>query len=129
MKVIVILAVSIVLWCMVSCPAVRDTPPTQSSSERQQQQLPAAQTVISSSNVSNDVREIIRPRCGSCHTSTLSTAKPGAVKIFDIAHEQWASTMTVAQLDKFKTRLNSLPENERSKIAEFVQQEKAKRGT
>ena len=95
--------------------------PTEKKPESMQMASP-----IAPANLSNDVREIIRPRCGSCHTSTLSTAKPKAVKVFDLAQENWAGTMSSQQLDKFLSRLNSLPESERSKVSKFVEQKKAK---
>lgn len=66
------------------------------------------------------VREVIRPDCGSCHTSTLSTAKPGAIQIFDLAHDTWYATMSNEQLLSFRNRLSKLDPLPRSHVAALV---------
>ena len=75
----------------------------------------------------DEVREIIRPDCGKCHTSSLPTAKPKAVQVFDLDKPEWASTMSVHQLEKFGNRLNGLSDTLKSKVMEFVGTEMARR--
>ena len=84
--------------------------------------LPAA-------TLSDEVREIIRPDCGSCHTSILPTAKPGAVRVFDLVKSDWQEGMTFEQLEKFKGRLARLGESERQKVEELVTIEQRRRSS
>lgn len=96
---------------MMSAPAGGDTPPLAGSY----------------ASLGDEVRELIRPRCGSCHTSSLPTAKPGAVKVFDLVHDRWAATMSEDELDSFASRLKNLPEAQRARVQRFVLEEKAGR--
>ncbi|HXG01649.1 MAG TPA: hypothetical protein VNL69_12715, partial [Bacteroidota bacterium] len=66
--------------------------------------------------------------CGSCHTSTLMTAKASAVRVFDLARETWASTMSPEQLESFGRRLRKLTEPARKKVEVFVEEELKRRG-
>jgi hypothetical protein len=75
------------------------------------------------SSLRSEVRELIRPKCGSCHTSTLESANPKACSIFDLAKDNWPSTMSVRQLGRFQNRLNSLPDSLKREVAEFVKRE------
>lgn len=47
-------------------------------------------------------REIVRPHCGECHTSSLPTAKPEAVAVFDFEREDWGAAMDADQLARFR---------------------------
>lgn len=82
---------------------------------------------VASASLRDEVREIIMPRCGSCHTSTLATAKPGAIAVFDLAHHEWPATMSIHQLERFEGRLKSLDDSLKAKIGEFVKTETASR--
>jgi hypothetical protein len=77
----------------------------------------------------DEVREIIRPECGSCHTSTLPTSKPGAVRVFDLVKSDWQEGMTSEQLEKFKRRVVHLGESARQKVEELVTREQRKRSS
>lgn len=77
-------------------------------------------TASTDSSLRDRVREIITPKCGSCHTSTLPTAKPKALKIFDLVRADWPSTMSARQLVAFNNRLNSLEKLEKEIIEKFV---------
>lgn len=71
--------------------------------------------------LSDQVREILLPDCGSCHTSSLPTSRPGAVKVFDFAMENWSSTMTHQQLDGLARRTISKYDSVKSKtISDFI---------
>ena len=56
-------------------------------------------------SLSNAVRELIRPDCGSCHTASLPTAKTAALEVFDLDKEAWSASMSVEQLESFGRRL------------------------
>ena len=71
----------------------------------------------------NEVREMIRPQCGSCHTSTLPTAKQKAVAVFDLAKEDWPTTISEKRFEAFKRRLSSLDNSQKEKVDRFVQEE------
>ena len=74
-----------------------------------------------------EVREIIRPTCGSCHTSTIPTAKPKALAVFDLKNDDWSGRMTVSQLKGFDKRLDKFNPSEKSKINKLLDAERAKR--
>ena len=80
-----------------------------------------------STSLRDDVREIIRPRCGSCHTSTLPTMKQKAVAVFDLAQDNWPNTMSASQLEKFKSRLRSLEDSLKIRVEQFVRDETTRR--
>lgn len=46
------------------------------------------------------IKEWIRSDCASCHTSTLSTAKPKALQVFDLKFTDWMSRMNKKQLEE-----------------------------
>jgi mono/diheme cytochrome c family protein len=81
----------------------------------------------SSATLRDEVRQIIAPKCGSCHTSSLPTAKPGAIKIFDLKRNDWPSTISSQQFEKFKGRLSGESDNIRKKIDKLVESELAQR--
>ncbi len=68
----------------------------------------------------NSVREIIRPTCSKCHDSSLSTAVPAALKIFDVTKDNWNETMSTKHLHSFKDRLTGLNEDDRKIVENFV---------
>ena len=54
------------------------------------------------------IKEWIRPECGSCHTSGLTTAKSKALQVFDLKFTDWMSRLNKKQLEKtFVSRLGS----------------------
>ena len=76
----------------------------------------------------NEVRELIIPDCGSCHTSSLATAKPGAIRVFDLAKEDWSASMSAEQLQGFQRRATgSVDEEGVRKIDDFLGAELARR--
>jgi len=70
-----------------------------------------------------NAREIIRPHCGTCHTSTLATAKPGAIRIFDLARDDWSSMITKDHLKGFERRLRDLNESDGKVVSELIRTE------
>lgn len=74
-----------------------------------------------------EVRSILRPGCGSCHTTGLPTAKPDAIAAFDFRDEAWSSPMTIEELEGLASRSKELGEVPRSKIELLVGAEIARR--
>lgn len=77
------------------------------------------------SELREKVREIISPRCGTCHTSTLPTAKPGAIKIFDLARDDWSSMITKDHFKGFERRLHDLNKRDGKMVSELIRTELA----
>ena len=98
------LAIGMICWVCNTPPMVKHEP------------VPAGQL----SFLRNEVRELIRPECGSCHTSTLSTAKPGAVEVFDLVNDDWSATMSGEELNSFRKRLRKLDDSSRTKVEKLV---------
>lgn len=74
-----------------------------------------------------DVRSILRPGCGSCHTTGLPTAKPAALAVFDFKEESWSAPMTIEELEGLAARSKDLGEVPRSKVELLVSAELARR--
>ncbi len=50
-------------------------------------------------------REGLDRNCGECHTSTLATALPRALRVYDLAQLDWSRRMSDAQLRDAEGRL------------------------
>jgi hypothetical protein len=103
-----------------SMDAVLESPNTQLTPRRDS--LSSGQS-LTMGEMRDLVREIIRPRCGTCHTSTLATAKPGALAIFDLARDDWSAMITKEHFPGFERRLKSLEEPDRAMVSRLVQAE------
>jgi len=68
---------------------------------------PAAKANAKSSQLEADVRELVEERCGKCHNSTRETAKPAALKVFDLKEADWTASMSDARLPIVIQRLKS----------------------
>ena len=68
------------------------------------------------------VRELVQPHCGRCHDSRLETAKPAALKVFDLKEEKWTASMSNAQLEKINGRFENVDVTpaQRKQVAEFI---------
>jgi len=67
----------------------------------------AAKAKAKSSQLDADVRELVEERCGKCHNSTRETAKPAALKVFDLKEADWTASMSDARLPIVIQRLKS----------------------
>jgi hypothetical protein len=77
-----------------------------------------------------ETRDLAKPECGSCHQSSLETAKPGAIAVFDLDAEDWASRMNADRLYEFLVRIDGdLDESTRPRVRAFLESELARRGT
>ncbi len=75
------------------------------------------------------MRAITKAHCGSCHQSTLPTAKPAALAIYDLDLPAWPATLSRAQLEGgFTRRLTARLDDEgKSLLRAFVAAEAGKR--
>lgn len=75
------------------------------------------------------VRADAKVHCGSCHQSSLPTAKPAALAIYDLDRDDWASMLTESRLrGGFPRRLNGrLDEGGRQQLRRFIESELALR--
>lgn len=89
--------------------------------------LPADELVA----VREQIRGHAKTHCGTCHQSTLPTARPAALAIYDLDRDDWASMLTEPRLrNGFPRRLNArLDEGGRQQLRRFIEAELALRGT
>jgi hypothetical protein len=79
--------------------------------------------------VREQVRGYAKTHCGTCHTASLPTAVPGALKIYNLDAEQWSSTLTSGQLrNGFPRRLTGrLDDDGKRQLRAFIEAELALR--
>src|SRR5713101_2623299 len=77
------------------------------------------------------VRAIIHEHCGSCHDGALSTAKPAALKIFDLREGDWTARMSDDQLTTVVGRVKgkNLPTRQQAQVAQLMKQKREERAT
>jgi len=68
----------------------------------------AAKASTKSSQLEADVRQLVEERCGKCHNSTRETAKPAALKVFDLVEDDWTASMSSEQLPRVIGRLKGV---------------------
>src|SRR5262244_4027860 len=68
------------------------------------------------------VRKLVEDRCGRCHNSTRETAKPAALKVFDLKEDDWTASMSDAQLPKVNGRFENVDVTpaQRKQVADFI---------
>jgi hypothetical protein len=74
-------------------------------------------------------REALRPSCGKCHDSKLRSAKPAALKQFDLQQADWSAQLKTEQLDHLAGRFDGfqVPPEKRSIVQTYLDAEKARR--
>ena len=79
--------------------------------------------------VRDRIRVEAKTHCGSCHQSSLPTAKPAALAIYDLDRDDWATMLTAARLQNgFPRRLNArLDAPGREQLRRFIEAELALR--
>lgn len=67
--------------------------------------------------------------CGQCHIASLPTARPAALRIYNLDAAEWSSTLTAGQLrNGFPRRLNAqLDEDGKRVLRTFIEGELALR--
>lgn len=73
--------------------------------------------------VDASVRQLVEKHCGSCHDGAQDTAKPAALRVFDLREESWTARMSTEQLKKVigRTRNIQLTDDQRREIEDFIQ--------
>jgi hypothetical protein len=90
----------------------------------------AAKVNAKSSQLDAAVRQLVEERCGRCHNSTRETAKPAALKVFDLNKDNWTASMADRQLPIVLDRLKSVnvaPEK-LGQVEEFINGKLEERG-
>lgn len=73
---------------------------------------------------------VLAQHCAPCHDSSDPEGKPQALDVFDLEQPQWWITMSDAQLEEARLRVQELgaaTEEERGRVAGFVETELARR--
>lgn len=71
-----------------------------------------------------DAAAVLAAHCSPCHDAEDPEAKPAALKVFDIRQPQWWITMSDAQLEETRTRVQELgaaSEDDRRTVTAFVE--------
>jgi hypothetical protein len=90
---------------------------------------PKALTPSAHAAARDEVRGYAKTYCGTCHQSSLPTAKPAALAIYNLDRDDWASMLTDERLrNGFPRRLNAqLDDAGRSQLRAFIEAELALR--
>jgi hypothetical protein len=67
---------------------------------------------------------VLAEHCMPCHDSTDPEANPGALQVYDLEQPQWWLTMSDAQLEEARTRVQQLEaasDDERRRVSAFVE--------
>jgi hypothetical protein len=72
-------------------------------------------------SLASEVNAMARPHCGSCHQSSLPTASPRALAVFDLDHDDWSAGLSARQLRSFLGRLDGkLDAARRARVSAFI---------
>src|SRR5262245_40879638 len=76
-------------------------------------------------------REALKTSCGRCHDRAKPTAKPAALRIFDLAELDWSARVTDVQMDHMVGRFEGfhMPEADRVTVKRFLDAERARRAS
>ena len=83
---------------------------------------PLAAVKAKSMALEPSVRKLVEDHCGRCHNSMHETAKPAALKVFDLKEEDWTASMSDEQLPKVNGRFASVDVTtaQRKQVADFI---------
>lgn len=93
-----------------------DSPPVETPSAKLPEQAFAV--------LGADATLVLAQHCSPCHDSLDSEANPGALDVFDLEEPQWWLTMSDAQLEEARTRVQELgdaSDDERRTLDAFVE--------
>ncbi len=76
-----------------------------------------------------EAREALRTTCGRCHDHGRPTARPAALRVFDLEQAEWSARITDVQIDHIVERfeLFHMPEADRRTVQRFLDAERARR--
>jgi hypothetical protein len=77
----------------------------------------------------DDARAVLKETCGRCHDSARPTAKPAALKIFDLHEQEWSARMSDVQMGHMANRFEGfgMPVPDRARVQAFIDAELARR--
>ena len=81
------------------------------------------------SGLRESARKALRASCGRCHDGTRSTARPAALRIFDLQERDWSARVTDLQMDHMVERFEGfrMPQEDRVTVSRFLDAERARR--
>jgi hypothetical protein len=76
-------------------------------------------------------REALRASCGRCHDHARPTARPEALRIFDLQERDWSARVSDVQMDHMVARFDGfhMPAADQIAVRKFLDAERARRST
>lgn len=76
--------------------------------------------------LSDAAREALRPSCGRCHDGAQPTARPAALRVFDLAQSDWSAQLTEAEMDHMVGRFEGfkMPAADQVTVRRFLDAER-----
>lgn len=77
----------------------------------------------------DSAREALRGTCGRCHDHARPTARPAALRVFDLEEPDWSARLTDVQMDHIEGRFEAfhMPEADRGTVRRFLDAERTRR--
>jgi hypothetical protein len=74
-------------------------------------------------------RGALKTSCGRCHDHARPTARPEALRIFDLQESDWSARVTDEQMDHMVGRFEGfhMPDGDRVSVRRFLDAERARR--
>ncbi len=81
------------------------------------------------SRLRESARKALSTSCGRCHDGTRPTARPEALRIFDLHERDWSARVTDLQMDHMVERFEGfrMPQADRAAVSRFLDAERARR--
>jgi hypothetical protein len=90
---------------------------------------PATSTSRSLPELRDQARQVLEGSCGRCHDRTRPTAKPAALRIFDLHQPEWAAGMSSEQMNHMSGRFEGfgMPIPDRARVQAYIDAEITRR--
>jgi hypothetical protein len=90
---------------------------------------PGTSTSRSLPELRDQARQVLLGSCGRCHDGTRPTAKPAALRIFDLHQREWAAGMSNEQMNHMSSRFEGfgMPIPDRARVQAYIDAEIARR--
>jgi len=74
-------------------------------------------------------REALKATCGRCHDHARPTARPEALRIFDLREPDWSARVTGEQMDHMVARFEGfkMPAADQAAVRKFLDAERSRR--
>jgi hypothetical protein len=80
-------------------------------------------TIKKQTNNAETALKVLTQNCGQCHQSTLPTANPKALEIFDLDKKDWYKSVSDKHLESISKRIGTksgISETERTATQDFI---------